>query len=79
MNISDAITLILCILGIAYTSLYLYFDYRVQVRQKEFEKRVDNPISYRIGKSSINLPSGHNLKSSQIEYIAGVINSITIG
>ena len=42
MNISDAITLILCILGIAYTSLYLYFDYRVQVRQKEFEKRVDN-------------------------------------
>ena len=42
MSISYAITLILCILGIAYTSLYLYFDYRVQVRQKEFEKRVDN-------------------------------------
>jgi len=42
MSISDAITLIVCILGIAYTSLYLYFDYRVQVRQKEFEKRVNN-------------------------------------
>ena len=39
-----------------------------------FEKRNNNPVAYRIGSSAINLPSGHNLKNEQIEYIANTIN-----
>jgi len=42
-----------------------------------FDKRTENPISYRIGSSAINLPSGHNLKESQIERICEVINHLT--
>ena len=42
-----------------------------------FEKRSDNPISYRIGRSSINLPSGHNLNQEEITYICDVINKLT--
>lgn len=42
-----------------------------------FEKRAESPVSYRIGSSAINLPSGHNLKDSQIEYICDVINHLT--
>lgn len=34
-----------------------------------YERNGDNPIAYRIGHSSINLPSGHNLTSDQIDYI----------
>lgn len=35
-----------------------------------FERSLDNPVSYRIGESAINLPSGHNLTIEQIEYVA---------
>jgi len=38
-----------------------------------FEKCAENPISYRIGSSAINLPSGHNLSDEEIEYISNVI------
>lgn len=34
-----------------------------------FKRRADNPISYRIGQSAINLPSGHNLTNKQVDYI----------
>ena len=40
-----------------------------------FEKRADNPISYRIGSSAINLPSGHNLKEDQIYYVSEVLTN----
>jgi len=39
-----------------------------------FNKRSENPVAYRIGSSSINLPSGHNLTDDQIEYICVTIN-----
>jgi len=38
-----------------------------------FERRIDNPVSDRIGESSINLPSGHNLTLEQLEHVAEVI------
>jgi perosamine synthetase len=38
-----------------------------------FEKRAENPVSYRIGSSAINLPSGHNLRTKEIEYICKVV------
>ena len=42
-----------------------------------FEKRNNNHIAYRIGSSAINLPSGHNLKIEEIEYIVKTINMET--
>jgi perosamine synthetase len=42
-----------------------------------FVKRAENPISYRIGESAVNLPSGHNIKQQEIKYICKIINSIT--
>jgi len=42
-----------------------------------FEKRADNPISYRIGQSAINLPSGHNLKESEVSHICETIARIS--
>jgi perosamine synthetase len=41
-----------------------------------FEKRAENPISYRVGASAINLPSGHNLKSDEIYYICSTIKRL---
>ncbi len=43
-----------------------------------FRKKLENPVSYKIGASSINLPSGHNLKDEEIEYVSNVINELTI-
>ena len=42
-----------------------------------FERNADNPIAYRIGQSSINLPSGHNLSSEQIDYVSDVLIELT--
>ena len=42
-----------------------------------FEKRNNNHVAYRIGSSAINLPSGHNLKIEEIEYIVKTINMET--
>jgi len=42
-----------------------------------FQKRSENPVSYKIGSTSINLPSGHNLKDEEIEYVSSVINELT--
>lgn len=36
------IALIIIILLIAWTSLYLYFEWRIDKRQKRFEERVNN-------------------------------------
>ncbi len=41
-----------------------------------FEKRTDNPVAYRIGLSSVNLPSGHNLTNNDIKYVCNKILSI---
>ena len=41
-----------------------------------FEKRNNNHVAYRIGSSAINLPSGHNLKIEEIQYIVKTINSV---
>ena len=41
-----------------------------------FEKRVENPIAYRIGSSAINLPSGHNLTDEEIRYVCETINRV---
>ena len=42
-----------------------------------FETKGDNRVAYRIGASAVNLPSGHNIKQHEIEYICEVINNIT--
>lgn len=41
-----------------------------------FEERVKNPTATKIGQSSINLPSGHNLRVDQMEHVANVIKKI---
>jgi len=38
-----------------------------------FDKSGDNPVAYRIGQSAINLPSGHNLTSEEIDYVSEVL------
>lgn len=42
-----------------------------------YDTNKDNSVAYRIGASAINLPSGHNLKQNEIEYICEIINNIT--
>jgi len=42
-----------------------------------FEKRAENPVSYRIGASAINLPSGHDLKDDEICYISDIIDRLS--
>ncbi len=41
-----------------------------------FEERVKNPVAAKIGQSSINLPSGHNLNIDQIEHVANTIKKL---
>ncbi|MDC1318150.1 DegT/DnrJ/EryC1/StrS family aminotransferase [Candidatus Thioglobus sp.] len=41
-----------------------------------FNSRIKNSVANRIGSSAINLPSGHNLKNSQIEFICETISKI---
>ena len=41
-----------------------------------FERTIDNPVADRIGQSSINLPSGHNLTIDQLEHVASVIKKL---
>jgi perosamine synthetase len=41
-----------------------------------FEERVTNPVAAKIGHSSINLPSGHNLNIDQIEHVANTIKKL---
>jgi perosamine synthetase len=38
-----------------------------------FERRADNPVAYRLGQSTINLPSGHNLSQDAIDYVSEVV------
>jgi len=38
-----------------------------------FDRSSDNPVAYRVGETSINLPSGHNLKTDDIDYISEII------
>ena len=42
-----------------------------------FNKGKENPVAYRIGSSAVNLPSGHNLNNSDIEYICKIITNKT--
>lgn len=42
-----------------------------------YDANKNNSVAYRIGASAVNLPSGHNLKQKEIEYICEVINNIT--
>jgi len=42
-----------------------------------FKNNKDNLVAYRIGSSAINLPSGHNIKQQEIEYICEFINNIS--
>ena len=41
-----------------------------------FNKSCENPVAYRVGSSSVNLPSGHNLTHNQIRYVCETINKI---
>jgi perosamine synthetase len=38
-----------------------------------FERRAENPVAKRVGTSVINLPSGHNLSESDIDYVSEVV------
>jgi len=42
-----------------------------------FKRKNDNKVAYRIGRSAINLPSGHDIDQKEIEYICELINKIT--
>jgi len=42
-----------------------------------FKKVNDNPVAYKIGSTSINLPSGHNLKDEEVEYVSSIVNELT--
>jgi perosamine synthetase len=41
-----------------------------------FERNAKNPVAYRIGKSAINLPSGHNLAKNQVEYVCEAVDKV---
>ena len=41
-----------------------------------FKKKNENDNAYRIGYSSINLPSGHNLTNDQIKYVSKIIKEL---
>jgi len=41
-----------------------------------FASKPDNKVAYRVGHSSINLPSGHNISKEQIEYICKALITI---
>ena len=40
-----------------------------------FERNASNDVAYRVGSSSLNLPSGHNITERDISYICKIINS----
>ena len=42
-------------------------------------KRADNPVSYRVGCSAINLPSGHNLTEDEIDYVSECVLKVCGG
>lgn len=41
-----------------------------------FERSSENPVSYRVGASALNLPSGHNLSYGQVEYVCSIIHKL---
>ncbi len=41
-----------------------------------FTRNEDNPVAYRIGKSALNIPSGHNLTQDQIDHVCDVLIQI---
>ena len=41
-----------------------------------FTRKEENPVAYRIGKSAINIPSGHDLTQDQIDHVCEVLIQI---
>lgn len=41
-----------------------------------FDRRSPNPVAERIGRSAINLPSGHNLSDNDIDYVSEVVMAL---